>query len=155
MQSSKFFGGIAAMLALSSCGPSTVNLPWRDGVSYAQVDAANTQCDVHALQQVPQAISTTTTPVHVTPPNIICNQIGNQTFCNDYGSHRSGGHTQTTDLNLDLRKRVKNQCLAHFGVQVISFQRCTSEQSKRAVAGRVLPPASQVECITENGYVLR
>lgn len=153
MKTYRLIGLATITVLLASCGPATVTVPWRAGVNFAQVDAVNTQCEVLALRQVPQAISTSTTPIHRTPSNVICNQIGNQTFCNEYGGQTYGGNTVTSDLNESLRGKVKSQCLANYGIQMVTLPLCSKEQAKKGVSSPVLPPASRVECLTKGGYV--
>lgn len=148
---------IVVSLPLAGCGPTTATIPWRDGASYDQVGFVSTQCEVLALQQVPVAMSTTVTPRYTTPANVQCTTIGNITNCHDYGSQSYGGNVVTEDVNLSLRDRLMSQCLASQGIHRMTVQRCTSEQAARVnYHSTVYPPASRVECVTENGaFVLR
>lgn len=145
----------AGMLVLAGCGPTEVTLPWRAGASAGQADFINTSCNVYALQQVPRALSTTVTPVTRTPSNVVCNQVGDQTFCHDYGGQTFGGYSVTEDLNEDLRMRVHAQCLAAEGYQLVTMPICTAEQAKHLVISDTLPPAGQVLCVDQRGYVPR
>lgn len=147
-----------SILAVSGCVSEPITTSWREGAAISQVSEAQTNCQVQALNQVPRALSTTTTPVHRTPSNVQCSTYGNYTSCHDYGGQVYGGHQVTQDVNASLRAQVTQQCLAKKGISVISFPACTSEQKKGGVissrTGR-FPPAANVLCLTDEGYVLR
>lgn len=132
-----------------------MDLNWRDGAGAAEVANVSTACEVIALQNVPRAMTSYTTPTYTTPADISCTGSGNMVRCHDDGSQTYGGYTRTEDVNQGLRDRVLHQCLASRGVTTRTFERCSDEDAKRAVTSRTLPPAQKVLCVTDKGYVLR
>jgi hypothetical protein len=155
----KFIAPLAlTIFAVTGCVPGPITTSWRDGAAFSQVNEAQTNCQVQALNQVPRALSTTTTPIYRTPSNIQCTTYGNNTSCRDYGGQVYGGDQVTQDVNASLRVQVTQQCLAKKGISVLSFPTCTTEQKKGGIissrTGR-FPPAANVLCLADEGYVLR
>lgn len=147
--------------ALALCGCMVATEPyqavWRQGSTGAQRADVITQCQVQALQQVPRALATASTPVYRVPSNVVCTGYGYSVSCFDYGGQVYGGQTYTQDANEELRTRVTTQCLANRGYQVLSMPRCTAEQAKKGAISRQsrLPAAEAVLCLTDDGYVLK
>lgn len=143
---------------LSACVATPYTTAWREGVTFAQLQRVETNCKVEAVNRVPAAIMTSTTPVYRSPSNIQCSTYGNYTSCHDYGGQVFGGDVVTEDRNAPLREQVLSQCLAKQGFSVVSLPACTPAQKKlptvSLAAGR-LPAASAVLCVTETGYVLK
>gem|GEM_PF-1829409 len=151
-----------AAVLLYSCAATPQQLYWKTGISYAQQQSAVTSCEVKALQAVPRALATATTPsyttpVYLTPFTTNCHQYGYGTSCtttggNVYGGHTYGGQTYTYDANAGLRERVIRQCLADQGYHRITLPVCSKSQATNAIslmAGE-LPFASTVRCITKD-----
>jgi hypothetical protein len=155
----KFLAPLAlTILVVSGCVSEPITTSWRDGAPVSQVSEAQTNCQVEALNKVPSALSTTTTPVYRAPSNVQCTTYGNYTNCHDYGGQVYGGNQVTEDVNASLRAQVTKQCLAKKGISVISFPACTNEEKKgRVISSRTgrLPPAANVLCLADEGYVLR
>lgn len=94
------------------------------GSTGPQTDLDTTNCEVEALQRVPQQQVATTTPSFTTPTQTFCNRIGTQTLCNTTGGQTYGGGTTVRDVNAELRNRVFNQCMASKNYSYVTLPPC-------------------------------
>ncbi len=129
-----------------ACGDGSVNMLYREGLTYDQLDMATTSCEVYAAQQVPASIRTTTTPAYTTPVQTYCNTVGGFTNCYNTGGQTFGGDTVSSDANEALRTKVKNQCYAQQGISRYNFKPCTPEQVAGFKPSAVLPKLQANTC---------
>ncbi len=112
-----------ASLALVGCMSSTPedlykagkplsNEMYKVGATKSSYAKDTTECELAALQRVPPQIQVKTTPAYTIPITTYCNTIGTQTFCDTSGGNTIGGEVYSEDANIQLRYKVRNQCLA-------------------------------------------
>ena len=143
-------------VALAACVPTTQLTYWQPGVPPVTRQSDYTDCRVEAANRVPASMQIGTTPAYTTPVSTTCSGIGNSVFCSSTGGNVIGGNVYSYDANANIRDSVIQQCLARRGYQRITFPICTAEQRSRGVTpslSEMLPPASEVLCVTGNGYV--
>jgi len=130
---------------LAGCLP--VRTFYAEGASFAALERDNTRCDVAALRDAPVA-----TQVHQAPPRFVrrrsCNAAGH---CKYHGGYWVPGDVYTVDVNADLRRRVKNQCMADRGYRPVEIPACPSGVANAAPAG----PSSTLPRLSENSCAIR
>lgn len=156
-------------LVLSACVPTSHAIYWKEGPNFAQRQSDFTDCEVEALNKVPnqtavRSIPGYTTPIQVSPSSTQCYGYGNYASCNSSGSTVTGGQVigggvETYDANLGLRDRVGRQCLSRRGYTLVTLPVCTTAQLKgglRSNSGK-LPQVSKVACLSadKSAYVLK
>lgn len=150
-------GVVALSIAACAVTPPVQGFFWKEGTSASQRASDLTDCEVHALQAAPRAVSTTPNAAYQMPDNVQCTQVGYYTNCYNYGGQTIGGGTTTVDHNAELRSRVTIQCMAQRGYSVENFRVCTREEASMGLVRRAAPTprASDVLCVTPEGYVSR
>lgn len=145
-----------ALVALTACEMPPRTGFWKSGATLAQLESDSTDCEVFATRQVPVSTQVGTTPTYTTPVNTSCYNYGYSVQCTTTGGQVYGGTAYTYDANAGLRERVGIQCMASRGYQVVTYEFCSDAEVANGVrpfnSGR-LPPASDVLCVTANGYV--
>lgn len=136
--------GIVSVMA--ACLP--LRTYYADGVSVAQLDRDTTACDVQALKAAPVAER-----VRQGPPRLIrtrsCDPHGN---CGYTGSVWVPGEIYTVDVNAELRRRVKAQCMADRGYRPVEIPACPPGVANAAPPGQttILPPLNEKTCVIRN-----
>lgn len=149
---------VVTAIGLSACAPTTQTVYWQDGTTQGRINQAVTQCQVEALQSVPQSVAVGTTPRYTTPVQTNCYDTGYGLQCNSTGGQTLGGQTYSYDPNSDLRNRVEAQCMANRGYSLVSLPVCTPEQRR---SGNLrgfpanLPPIQSVACVYDGTYLPR
>lgn len=153
---SKLLVVFSLLLVLAGCAPSQFTGYWRSGVTVAQQQNDLTNCQVRAANQVPVSTQVRTTPTYTTPENTSCYNIGYSVNCTTTGGQVYGGDTYSYDVNADLRQRVVGQCMARRGYQAVTLPICGDEERALGIVSfrnSRLPPAREVRCVTDAGYV--
>ncbi|MEL7132208.1 MAG: hypothetical protein AAGK77_07340 [Pseudomonadota bacterium] len=137
---------IALPLVLSGCLP--LSTYYAEGVSFAQFERDNTNCDVRALRDAPVA-----TKVRYGPPRYIsrrhCNHQGH---CFNRGFWVPG-EVYSIDINADLRARVKGQCMGDLGYRPVEIPACPQGVAEAAPPGpsSTLPRLNGRSCAIKTG----
>ena len=134
------------LLLLGACAP--LETFYAEGVSFAQLDRDNTNCDVLALKDAPVATAVRRGPPRFVPRRV-CDSKGN---CYNDGGYWLPGEVYTVDLNADLRSRVKTQCMADKGYRPVEIPLCPSAVASAAPAGRTttFPKLNENTCVIRN-----
>jgi len=133
-------------LALSGCLP--LSTYYAEGVSFAQLERDNTDCDVRALRDAPVASQVRQgAPRYV--PRRVCDAHGN---CYTRGGYWVPGDIYTVDVNADLRARVKAQCMGDRGYRAVEIPACSASVARAAPPGQttILPAWSENTCVIKN-----
>lgn len=134
-----------AGLTLAACGP--LSLYYRPGVSVSRMQSDQTNCQVSALSKAPVANQIRQRPPIYMPGRQVCNASG----CYTSPGYWVNGGVYTVDVNLDLRARVEDQCMAGKGYQPISVPLCSG-----AVKAAVTPAQTQtLPTLTERACAIR
>lgn len=130
-----------------TAGKPWENFAYKAGANLNSISRDTTNCQVEAVQRVPQQQVVNSTPSFTTDTQTFCNRIGNQTLCNTTGGQTIGGNTYTTDANAGLRNRVFYQCMANKNYRYVNLPPCPAGVVFRADdAVGVLPPLSNTTC---------
>ncbi|MEM8656199.1 MAG: hypothetical protein AAGF36_15790 [Pseudomonadota bacterium] len=119
---------LALPLALTGCLP--LSTYYAEGVSFAQFERDNTNCDVRALRDAPVA-----NRVRQGPPHFVSRR-----YCNKHGhcqnrGYWAPGHIYTVDVNANLRARVKGQCMGDLGYRPVEIPACSPGVADAAPPG--------------------
>ncbi|WP_299298759.1 hypothetical protein [uncultured Tateyamaria sp.] len=142
-----------ALLPLVLCGCLPVSTYYAEGVSFAELDRDNTRCDVAALRDAPVAHQTRQhAPRYV--PHRVCNAAGH---CHTNGGVWVPGDIYSVDVNADLRKRVKAQCMGDRGYSPVELPACPPAVAQAAPPGPspVLPRLNAQSCAIRTDGGLR
>lgn len=121
------------LLGLASCGPLPVY--YRVGANVAQLQTDTLSCEVKALKEAPVANEIRHRPPVFYPGGQYCSG-GN---CWSRPGYWVDGGTYTVDVNLGLRNRLEQSCMANRGYQLIDLPRCSQQQ----IAAYLSQPGSQ------------
>lgn len=138
--------------------PTSIPTLWKTGATPLERLSDDNACSLQALSAAPRSLSTTATPVFTTPSNVQCTTYGSITNCQQYGGQTLGGNQSIVDLNAELRERVYQQCMAEKGYASTNLPVCSSDQRQFPIilkTSAVTPSASNVLCVTNEGYVQR
>lgn len=159
------------LLGLIGCGAATVssyehfksgkpwsNFAYKNGATLGSIGQDTTNCQVEAVQKVPQQQVFQTTPSYTTPTQTFCNRIGTQTLCNTSGGQTFGGNTYSTDANEGLRIKVFYQCMANKNYRYVNLPPCPDGAVLSGGAGKnTLPPLSNTTCyrvFPDDGWII-
>lgn len=132
-------------LALAACGP--LSLYYRPGVSVTRMQNDETNCQVSALKKAPVANQIRQRPPIYIPGRRVCTASG----CYTSVGYWVNGGIYTVDVNLALRARVEDQCMAGKGYQPVSVPLCSG-----AVKAAVTPAQTQkLPTLTESACAIR
>jgi hypothetical protein len=133
---------LLAPMLLIGCLP--VSTYYAEGVSFAQLERDNTQCDVAALRDAPVATRTRQYPPQYVPRRV-CDQAGN---CFNRGGYWVPGEIYSVDVNASLRSRVKALCMADRGYRPVELPACPQGVANAAPPGPspVLPRLDARSC---------
>jgi len=149
-----------ALVGLAACSAQTLsphanylagkpltNFYYKAGVGFTQIQNDKTDCQVSAVQKVPQHTVIQTSPSYTVPTQTYCNRIGNQVLCNQTGGQTYGGTVSSTDANANLRARVWAQCMAQKKYRIVNIPACRQGVSLASQGNeKVLRPLSQMTC---------
>ncbi|QBF31740.1 hypothetical protein CFI11_10980 [Thalassococcus sp. S3] len=138
---------ITIPLLVGACSP--LNIYHQTGVSVTQLRTDETSCDVRALRDAPVANQIRRTPARYIPPRQFCDSDGN---CYSRGGFWEPGEIYTVDVNQDLRRRVKDQCMMGKGYRAVSIPPCpqaVADAAPSAVTG-TLPRLTETSCVIRN-----
>lgn len=136
---------ILGLLCLSGCQP--LSTFYAEGARVDVLERDNTDCDVIALRDAPVA-----NQIRQSPPYYVsrryCHRKGH---CYDRG-YWVEGELYTVDVNRDLRRRVKTQCMADLGYSPVQIPRCPFGIAEAAPLGEttVLPRLTENSCVIHN-----
>ncbi|MEL7090346.1 MAG: hypothetical protein AAFN94_01300 [Pseudomonadota bacterium] len=128
-------------IALTGCLP--INTFYAEGVSVEKLKRDTLACDVQALRDAPVANQT-----RQAPPRRISRKVCNaQGHCYD-NSYWVPGEIYTVDVNADLRRRIKTQCMADQGYRPVELPACPQSVAEAAPEGAspVLPRLTKQSC---------
>lgn len=130
-------------MGLAACAPLSIYS--KPGVSVSRMQNDTTNCEVSALKDVPIANEIRQRPpVYITGPRVCSNGT-----CSYAPGYWISGGFYTVDTNLDLRGRVRDQCMAKKGYQPASIPRCSQAiqaQVKPAIT-KTLPKLTETSCV--------
>ena len=129
MQFMRRFLLLCSMLAITGCGPLTTY--YKPGVTVAQLERDQSQCQVKALRDVPPSKQLRQYPAEFLPGKRICNAQGK---CRVKPGRIIPGRIETFDPNDELRARVARQCMSARGYTRESIPLCSESQRKGATA---------------------
>ena len=137
-------GIILAGLTLAACGP--LSLYYRPGVSVTRMQTDTTNCEVAAIRDVPVANELRQRPPIFFPGSTYCDASGS---CFHEPGYWMDGGVYTVDVNLDLRGRVLDICMAKRGYQPVTLPPCPASVSNAvpAVATVKLPTLTASSCV--------
>lgn len=139
---------LGVALALSSCGPRSIDYAYRADTTVAQHDRDALRCEVEATERIVPNIQTRRTPVYYTPVQTNCQQVGTQTQCTTTGGEMRGGEVYSVDVNEDLRAEVQVQCMRDRGYQIVTLPGCRSSavtpETRARLSDRLFAPAPDV-----------
>lgn len=148
-----------ALVGLAACGAQSLShhdnylagnpltFDYKAGVGGAQIQNDKTDCQVSAVQKVPQHMVIKTSPSYTVPTQTYCNRIGNQVFCNQSGGQTYGGDVSSTDANANLRAQVWSQCMAKKGYRRVNIPACPKGVDLSSQRNEtVLRPLSRKTC---------
>ncbi len=143
----------ALALCLASCGPVAVY--HKQQTSFAELDRDLLQCQIGALRDAPVANEIRRSPPVFRPGHRICTADG----CYTRPGYWIEGNIYTVDVNLDLRQRVEQTCMAQAGYTRLDAKRCPpgTPRPARAALG-ALNPATADQCavsVVDGPYILR
>ncbi|WP_299546418.1 hypothetical protein [uncultured Tateyamaria sp.] len=133
-------------LVLSACLP--LSTYYAEGVSFAQFERDNTNCDVRALRDAPVANQVRQgAPRYI--PRRICNKDGD---CYSRG-YWVPGDVYSVDVNANLRSRVKGQCMGDRGYRPVEIPACPQGVANAAPPGpsSTLPRLNARSCAIKTG----
>lgn len=130
-------------------GKPLSNLPYKTGATQKTLNRDSTDCQVEAVQKVPQHQILHSTPSFKTNTQTYCNNIGGQVLCNTTGGQTIGGNTYTEDANSGLRNKVFYQCMADKNYRYVNLQPCP-EGANIGHKNAGLPPLSKTTCYRVN-----
>jgi hypothetical protein len=124
--------GVASLLlVLAACVPSDGFVPGGPTASYQKPGTTRQQrrdeilqCQVAALQTVPQAASTRYSPGFSAPGTTVCNTVGYTTTCNQVGAVNIPGRLTTVDVNSGIRDQYLDLCMRQRGYQFLPARFC-------------------------------
>ncbi|MEX0310096.1 MAG: hypothetical protein AB3N17_07580, partial [Tateyamaria sp.] len=137
---------LSLVCLLAGCLP--LSTFYAEGVSFAQLDRDNTNCDVRALRDAPVA-----NQVRQGPPRYVsrryCDAEGK---CYTRGGFWVPGDIYTVDVNAGLRQRVKAQCMGDLGYRAVEIPACSAAVQRAAPPGQttILPRLSENTCVIRN-----
>lgn len=135
---------LAACLTLSVCAP--LSIYYKPGAEVAQMQQDQLRCETNALRDAPVANQTRQEPPVYVPPRRRCDSAGH---CVTYGGYWHPGQIYSVDVNLALRTRLTESCMAARGYTLVEIPRC--DPGVRASGQtRVLPPLSPRSCAIRN-----
>jgi hypothetical protein len=155
---------LVAFLGLIGCATSPQNhydtyqagLPlagilYKAGVNGAIHGNDQTNCEIEAVQRVPQRIVESTTPTYTSPVSSQCNQIGTQTLCTQIGGNTYGGRTSSIDANAELRMRAYEQCMVNKNYRRSNIPACPQDSDLSSLVWEALtPPLTRTSCYIAN-----
>lgn len=124
-------------------GKAWNNFPYQTGGTFSSLSRDTTNCQVYAVQTVPQQNVIKRTPSYTTNTNTSCNRIGSQTFCNTTGGQTIGGNIYTEDANSGLRNRVFYQCMADKKYRYVNLRPCPTGATLKTESNGLLPLSNQ------------
>ncbi|WP_299559290.1 hypothetical protein [uncultured Sulfitobacter sp.] len=132
---------------LFACAPLQTN--YKPGVSVAQLNRDQTECDVRAERKVPSRVQIRRLPPEYIPGREVCRKNGK---CRVIAGYWIPGETVAFDPTENLRARVGQQCMAERGYAPVSIPQC-SDAVRAAAPARVttrLPRLTDSSCVIRN-----
>jgi hypothetical protein len=138
---------LSLLAVLAGCAPLTIY--HREGVAVTRMQTDQTNCEVSALRDVPEARQVRRGPPRYIPGPRYCDRLGN---CRYGPGYYIPGEIYTVDTNAGLRGRVADQCMAQKGYAPVTLPQCTNAvaQSVPRGATRVLPKLTSSSCVIRN-----
>lgn len=136
---------LALVAAVTACGPIPVY--HREGTDRGRVENDTLSCMTEALKQAPVANEIRHTPDRYYPGARHC--VDGK--CWTRPGYWVQGTTYTVDVNLGLRKRLEQSCMAQKGYQQVPLQRC----SQAEVGQRLASEPQRQPVLTEGTCVWR
>lgn len=135
------------LAALAACAPLTIY--HREGVSVQQMQTDLLACEISALADVPVSNQLRREPPRFIPGRRICHPDGS---CYTRGGYYVPGEVYTVDVNLGLRERAEQQCMANDGYAPATIPDCPNAIDRAAPPGatQVLPRLSSQSCVIRN-----
>ncbi|AZV78192.1 hypothetical protein EBB79_10100 [Parasedimentitalea marina] len=134
------------LLGLVSCTPLT--LYYKPGAEVSRMQTDTLGCETQALKDAPVANEVRQSAPVFYPGDRYCDG----TNCHYSPGYWIPGHIYTVDVNLDLRRRVEQNCMAVKGYQRIQLQNCNLSIAKAAGTAQTtrLPQLSDKSCAIKN-----
>jgi hypothetical protein len=137
---------IIIALATSSCAPSTVDLYYKVGTDFQDVQLARDECKMSSFGVIPQNMMVEQTPGYHDPGNLVCDGYGTFLACRRVGSFTVPGRTYTYDVNQGIRDRYVERCMADKGFALAEVKTCQKDQRGYDPADKA-PPLSEISCV--------
>lgn len=142
----KFSVLFTALAILPSCAP--LRLYYKPGVEVSRMQSDSLKCETRAVKDAPVANEIRQRPPMFYPGGNYCNASG----CYSRPGYWVEGNIYTVDVNLGLRQRIEQSCMADIGYQLIELQNCKTSIAKAAGTTPTtrLPRLSQNSCAIRN-----
>ena len=136
-------GALFVVLALSSCGPTTIY--HRDGADVSRIDSDLSACRVSALNQVP----VNERQRYIAPTYTYRSFCYAGGYCHSRRVLLRPGYFETYDVNEGLRADVTRSCMTNKGFDRVSLPLCSAEVTRATTITRtrVQPPITDNSCI--------
>lgn len=100
------------------------NVPYKQGITSIEQQRDVNDCQIEAVQRVPQRIVAFQNQSYTSPIQTNCNSFGYQTSCLTSGGQVYGGGVSTFDANSGLRIRAFGLCLVAKGYSFVNIPAC-------------------------------
>lgn len=138
---------LSLLAVLAGCAP--LSIYHREGVEVTRMRSDQTNCEVSALRDVPEARQIRRGPARYIPGPRYCDRNG---YCRYGAGYYIPGEVYTVDANAGLRGRVADQCMAQKGYAPVTLPRCSNAVAQSVPPGstRVLPKLTSSSCVIRN-----
>ncbi|NRB18560.1 MAG: hypothetical protein HRU33_13575 [Rhodobacteraceae bacterium] len=134
------------ILGVASCTPLT--LYYKPGAEVSRMQSDTLGCEIRALREAPVANEIRQSPPIFYRGDRYCNG----THCYYSPGYWMPGHIYTVDVNLGLRQRLEQSCMAEKDYQLVKLPNCNLAIAKAAVPAATtrLPQLSENSCAIKN-----
>jgi hypothetical protein len=132
---------------VAGCAP--LSIYYREGAAVTRMQSDLTNCEVSAVQSVPESRQLRRGPARYIPGPRYCDGYGN---CRYGPGYYIPGEVYTVDANVGLRSRVTDQCMTGKGYTEVTLPQCSAAVAQSVPPGvtRALPKLTSTSCVIRN-----